>query len=357
MGGYGCAGFGASRIRWILCSALGMTLLVVAQAAYASAVSLERSADCLTVEQARLYMVDLINRDRASAGLPPVALDDTATEAAQIHTNEMAQWSYLSHWDLRGRKPDQRYSELGGQGAVFENVYTDHTNPFLGEKVPLGRQLLVTRRELEQAEAWLFNQRPPNDRHRRNILDPNHKLVGIGVSVAFDRILGRRLTLAQEFVRAPGEFAALPADLSGAQEVKFTGRLKKGFSLRGIQICREELPADMHPDQLNRTGCYYLPDCTVAIFRCSGSATDAALKVSRGHQGEEFSLSLKPGQSWKEGLYYVIVWVSGPAGEPFIGSTRTTRFTVAQPVHRLAEAGACQRSNRSSTAMIASSAP
>jgi uncharacterized protein YkwD len=335
-----------------------MTLLVVAQAACASAVTLERSTDCLTIEQARRYMVELINRDRASAGLPSVALDDTATEVAQIHSNEMAQWSYLSHWDLRGRKPDQRFSELGGQGAVFENVYTDHTNPFLGEKVPLGPQLLVTRGELEQAEAWLFNQRPPNDRHRRNILDPHHKLVGIGLSVAFDRVLGRRLTLAQEFVRAPGEFAGLPSDLSGAQEVKFTGRLREGFTLRGIQVLREELPVDMHPHQLNRTGCYYLPGCTVAMFRRGDAAPDAPLEVSRRHRQEEFSLSLKPGQSWKEGLYYVIVWVTGPGtGEPFIGSTQTTRFAVPSTMHRLAAGGAGGRANRSGTAMIASINP
>src|ERR1019366_10551465 len=65
----------------------------------------------LTIAEARAYMVRLINRDRAGAGLSPVSLDDgVATRAGQAHAQDMAVHGYLGHWGTDGSVPEQRYT-------------------------------------------------------------------------------------------------------------------------------------------------------------------------------------------------------------------------------------------------------
>ena len=74
----------------------------------------------LTIAQARRYMVDLINRDRASMGLPPVTFDEGApTRAGQEHAEDMAQNGFLGHWGTDGSVPEQRFTEAGGLDMVL----------------------------------------------------------------------------------------------------------------------------------------------------------------------------------------------------------------------------------------------
>src|SRR5436309_1381667 len=60
----------------------------------------QRDDDALTLDQARQYMLELINRDRAAKRLVPVMLDPVATSAGQKHAEEMAAYKYLAHWNL-----------------------------------------------------------------------------------------------------------------------------------------------------------------------------------------------------------------------------------------------------------------
>src|SRR5689334_15351400 len=79
----------------------------------------------LTLDEARQYMLELVNRDRAALGLKPVRLDPLAAAAGQKHADEMAVNRYMAHWDLAGKLPDQRYTELGGIHHVQENVFLE----------------------------------------------------------------------------------------------------------------------------------------------------------------------------------------------------------------------------------------
>src|ERR1700675_435129 len=68
----------------------------------------------MDVEQARRYVLSLVNRDRAANGLPPVVLDDTASRAGQRHADDMARSGYTAHWGTDGSVPEERYSDAGG---------------------------------------------------------------------------------------------------------------------------------------------------------------------------------------------------------------------------------------------------
>ena len=285
------------------------------------------TSELMTLDEARRHMVELINRDRATCGLPPVRLDPVASRAAQQHSDEMAQYGYISHWDLQGRKPDQRYNEFGGRGAVFENVFTNHDQPYANYRAPLAARQLFSRRDIEQAEGWFFNQTPPNDRHRRNILDPNHKLVGLGISLSVHRSLGDRVTVSEEFVHSPGDLSAWSTDLIPGQVQKLTGKLSPEVSLAGLQLCREPLPRPMTTAQLKTTGEYNLPGQTVSCYTPDSGGV-GPLAVRKAPDGEEFSFALNTDKGWQDGLYYLVVWVRDSINAtPYIGSTRTVRVS------------------------------
>ena len=68
-------------------------------------------------------MLELVNADRTANGLQPVAWDETAALAGQQHSEEMAQFGYMSHWNMDGYGPEYRYSRAGGLDMSQENVY------------------------------------------------------------------------------------------------------------------------------------------------------------------------------------------------------------------------------------------
>lgn len=124
-------------------------------------------AKYLSVAEARQYVLGLVNRDRAKFRLMPLTLDARATIVAQSHAEEMAKHSYISHWNLAGKKPLQRYNEAGGLDDVGENLAIIHFSTVLPED-------LFTQKDLDSLESLLFNQKPPDDLHRRQIITPEH---------------------------------------------------------------------------------------------------------------------------------------------------------------------------------------
>ena len=68
------------------------------------------------------YLLELLNRAREEAGVPPVRLGRNI--AAQVHAEEALERCFAGHWDGRGLKPYMRYSLVGGYQPGRENVYS-----------------------------------------------------------------------------------------------------------------------------------------------------------------------------------------------------------------------------------------
>ncbi len=156
----------------------------------------------LSLEQARRYMLDLINRDRAAYGLRPVSLDPMASRAGQEQAEEMAAHSCLAHFNLAGESPQQRYTRCGGREPVSENVALLTGFYGGGSSAPyrLDAAPRFSRRELERIERMYMCESAPYDGHRRNILNPYSTHVGIalaraGTDSAFN------VANTQEFIR------------------------------------------------------------------------------------------------------------------------------------------------------------
>lgn len=272
----------------------------------------------LSLAEARLYMVDVINRDRAVRGLKPVVLDTIATDAGQRHAEEMARARYLAHWNREGKLPDQRYTEAGGAGCVAENIYlydqsvkgADAANELNLEPNPT-----FTRQEIEEIEAAYFNQYPGHDGHRRNVLNPHHTRVGIGLARTGGES-ARCLANAQEFVTDGVEVDRIPDHARPGDTIVISGRIRAG-SIHSVEIGRLPLPAEMNRLQLLATRAYSSPSAFRTLF---ADDPDSHFKVTPDGR---FECPIVLSDEKKPGVYYVRVLTTRDEGRAFAASQRT----------------------------------
>jgi hypothetical protein len=291
----------------------------------------------LDLDTARQYMLTIINRDRASVGAPPVVLDPgVPTQVGQMHSDEMAINGYLSHWTMDGRKPDERYAEAGGRDAVAENAFTslegtaadDAANP---RKLDLSGSPVFHRYELDNIEGDFFNEKPPNDGHRLNIINPNHTQVGLGLSFASMFGAGVRTACAQEFVTKHADFSDIPKTLAAGEKFRLTGKLQPSVQIKTVDLRWESLPKPMSIAELNKTSGYSIPDKVVASYFPAADQAPNSINVTPSPEGDQFSVEVVTEPDWQPGLYYLTVWAEvQPNKEEAVISTRTFILTNAK---------------------------
>lgn len=300
--------------RITLAGAFFSALFVVNHMAAAETSS---SKDELSIAEAKQYMLSLINRDRKSQGLREVTWDETAERAGNSHSDEMAKLGYLSHWNTAGKKPDQRYCEAGGTGFVMENGHIEFSG-FPGDGAGTNTEFKVdpnatiSKRDLDDIEAGFFNEQPPNDGHRLNILDPDHTKVGVGISVA-KKGDSFRIACAQEFIHSYGKIEASPSAIKIGESFTVKGRLDPGLRLSSLDLFFEGLPQPMSLKQLDETHGYGPPQLRVNTYFPNSSAAQGHLSMSESGGRQEFTCRFDTDPAtWKPGLYYVYIWTKTP---------------------------------------------
>ncbi|MFJ4201378.1 CAP domain-containing protein [Streptomyces sviceus] len=103
-------------------------------------------------------VVVLTNRERARAGLPPLAVDPLLARAAQAYSTDMAVRAFYSHTSPEGTQPWDRAAAAGSARRS------------IGENIACGQ-----RSAAEVVEGWMNS---PG--HRANILKPDFTHIGIG---------------------------------------------------------------------------------------------------------------------------------------------------------------------------------
>ncbi len=269
-----------------------------------------RPSGPVALADARRYMLRLINRDRATAGLSPVTLDTgPATRAAQQHASDMAHLAYLGHWGSDGSVPEQRLTAAGGADMVLENAFcvTDE------KKRVLDPSPRIDPADVEKAESMFFNEKPPNDGHRQNILKPHHTRVGIGIALA--RPSGNEILtpcIVQEFVDVLGTYAPLPAAVKVGATIHVAGTLVAGVQVGAVGLTRLPAPRPIPVDELNRRRSYPVPKPYV-MYWPKGYETPIPLMV----KGQSFSIDVPVSDGGKPGLYEVSVWGKRPGDADF----------------------------------------
>jgi len=117
-------------------------------------------------------MLDLVNQERTSRGLKPVAADPELTEVARRHSADMFARGYFSHYTPDGTDP---FDRMKAANVKFRTA---------GENLALAPTVQI-------AHTGLMN----SPGHRANILNPNFGRLGIGIMDG-----GRRgLMVSQKF--------------------------------------------------------------------------------------------------------------------------------------------------------------
>ncbi len=112
---------------------------------------------CAEMGERECEMHQLINEERVSRGLEPFSPSTNCVQAAQYHAEHMNEFGYFSH-DSPGETFSERMDRFGIGGFRAENIAT-------GSEV------------LQVVEAWMSSSG-----HRANILNPNLRYSGIGMS-------------------------------------------------------------------------------------------------------------------------------------------------------------------------------
>jgi uncharacterized protein YkwD len=273
----------------------------------------------MSLDKARLYILGLVNADRAKYHLSPLTLDAIASAAGQMHTDEMVKFGYCRHWDMLGRKPWQRYSEAGGTCNVGENLCFSGGNSQSTDH-------LFSSAEIESLHVAFMDEKPPDDGHRLQILRPEHNKLGVGLSCSVNAGNVIRLALAQEFIDDYGEFSKLPNKIVRGKPFEVSGSLFPGWKQDSIVIRWEPEPKPMTKEELDR-----MPhSCSMPAESSSYDSkedTMATMKVWTKDKRVHFSVRLTPDESWKSGLYYVLIWAGRTKDRaPTLVSTETTHL-------------------------------
>src|SRR3990167_10202351 len=121
-------------------------------------IPLEFTQNQLTVDfQSEKQMLDLVNKERISRGFKTLIWNETLGKVGRNHSKDMFERGYFSHYSPEGKDVGDRLNYVGIEYLI------------VGENLALAPNV-------QRAHTGLMNSQG----HRRNIIDPAFKKIGIG---------------------------------------------------------------------------------------------------------------------------------------------------------------------------------
>ena len=200
---------------------------------------------------AKLVLLELINKHRKKHHKQPVELDIHACRSANKTAQDAALNKYMGHWDSQGKKPYHRYALDGGDAHVSENASGVESTDFFKQDIDEMISLM------KENHMLMYNERPPLDGHRLNILDPYHNQLGLGV--AYD---GSSFCYYEEFIN---DYLTKSSTELQNGEVSMLFTIPDQFNLVGISISYDKPFKPMTRKELN-TKTSYLDEGETNIF-------------------------------------------------------------------------------------------
>jgi uncharacterized protein YkwD len=274
------------------------------------------AADEIGNEQARVLMLDLVNRDRYDLErLGSLKLDDLASQVAQAHAEEMANLRYLGHYDTSGWKAPERYNAAGGTDVVIENVSYWEVENF---------DVYITPQVVQDFEArWL---KSPG--HYRAIMTYEANHLGFGIALARHGS-STVVTAVQLFIVDKSDFRLLPGRIrrtgSGAPTIEIKGKLHPSVEFFYAAVGLEPMPQPRTPEYLNdhlapyetpEPFAGYLEQVAEGRQRLKNLTTYYTFVIDPGSLMVQGNVVLDDG-SGSSGLFYVYVFVRDRGGRVF----------------------------------------
>jgi uncharacterized protein YkwD len=256
-----------------------------------------------------------INSDRAKAGLPPVAWDEAASRVADEFCEAQVAEGTRGHFLTNGIPPYARTSFAGISGMGSENAVAWLTTAPAFEESALDLGLA--------GHEDMMRETPPNDGHRKAILDPEATHAGVGWSMK-----GGSFRMAEEFLSRKLASLTLAAD-GGTLIVR--GRTVSGYRLQFVTIAWEAEPRKISREEARSRGFYTYPDPRFALvgegrrsMRVVGVETDD--RILMGGTGD-FSFRYAPARA---GLWTMVFYVAEARERPKPGGLAMFWMTEAR---------------------------
>jgi len=258
----------------------------------------------------KLEVLDTINANRAKNGLAPVQLDILACRVANKSAFDAVDGGFSGHWNLKGEKPYHRYAFAGG---------TEHTNEnaakYTGIELEGAKKYSTVLQAAIKAHTLMYDEKAPDDGHRRNILNPWHTHAGVGF--AFDKEKG--MCYYEHYLDRYLQFDAFSPKAARETDVTLTGAVTAdGYGLYHMIVYYEAPLTPMFVDDINKK--HYYED-----FSKSVAENLPFWKLGYDDATKRFQVSFKTG---KPGLYYVHIYVKkGHTGKEPQGAVSTRGLT------------------------------
>lgn len=285
----------------------------------------------------RQDMTARINRDRANERLRPVVLDPEFSGFADAHCARQLAEGTVGHFTLDGLPPYTRYSHAGSNDGIAENaVAWSASYRFSSASI-----LDLSRRSHEAMMA----EAPPEDSHRRAILDPWATHVAIGIAWE-----GKEFRFVQIFFRRHIEWTSVPDRTARAGErIRASGRPTNGWAVAGASVHHEPLPAPLTRERVNRIESYSLPGPTheyrPLVPRIPGAERETLSRwASRNENGalrirRDGSFSFDAPLQHGPGIYTLVVWLSDSASSRPVAASHISTIVAAPPLGESAPGG------------------
>ena len=234
--------------------------------------------DSDSVLMVKLEQLAVINKSRAKFKVQTLELDILASRVANKQAMEAAENRYLSHWNMKGQLPFERYAEAGGEDHVIENAYSSWGNDF-DDKT----ELIAAKELMEEGHGEFMAERYPNDGHKKAAIEPEHNFIGIGYHIS-----GDYFAYYEEYIDRYLLNAKLKKD-GDQYHVEFT--VPDGYELYYFAIEYLKPAKKRTAQQLDRTGSYL-----------DGGQSDFMTKWPNDPSIKTYNVNFKPS---KKGIYYV----------------------------------------------------
>ncbi|HSB36813.1 MAG TPA: hypothetical protein VLH41_08035, partial [Thermoanaerobaculia bacterium] len=223
----------------------------------------------------------------------PLAYDLVGAKAGDAFCQDAASRAFIGHWDLEGRSPYLRWAIAGGVDYHGENVSSVSWTGRTVKASEIEEMLLA-------AHARMMAETPPDDGHRRAILDPAWTHVGFGVGWA-----GGEFRMTEEFSRRVSEWVDLPAGpVRSGGSAPFGMKLPQGWNPGVIDVCFESAPSPLSRAEIARRGSYAYPKATTELrpllvgpYRY-GDGSAGQFETTGGRISVAIPLSRGPGHYW-----------------------------------------------------------
>ena len=202
-----------------------------------------------TIQDLRLFALEIINLDRQSYGAPPVRLG--SNQAAQLHAEDSVRSGYIGgHWTSNGLKPYMLYTQTGGVGVIAENAAGQRTGSENCDKptVICGEIDVLSAIETLQW-SMMYDDAHANWGHRDTIIDPIYDIVNIGIAFTDSHV-----AYYQHFEYTRLTHETVPILQDGILNLSL--QPITGFEIGHLAIYYDPLPTPKHPEEISSLTSY-----------------------------------------------------------------------------------------------------